>query len=183
MWPDSINKTDQESENTSDLAAPEASNNGKPAPAALKEEPPLTTNQHWNSATEEEWNEHSATAWALAYVIHRIRSTPHPPILLPEQRRHFEKITEMAAALIEEWQRRERDLAQQLAQERPVPELSPEVVGTGQDNFDDSTSAPDLNKQLYARPYYLILDDAEEAASDDPQKGPETPAADQDYQI
>jgi hypothetical protein len=74
----------------------------------------------WDNTAEQAWSEHSTTAWALAYVIHRIRSTPLPPILPPEQRRHFHKVVQMAAALMEEWQRRERDQAQQLAAGRPV---------------------------------------------------------------
>ncbi len=74
----------------------------------------------WDSAAEQEWSEHSTTAWALAYVIHRIRSTPLPPILPPEQRQHFHEVVQMAAALMEEWQRRERDQAQQLAAGRPA---------------------------------------------------------------
>ncbi len=77
--------------------------------------------QHWEQAQEEEWSEHTATAWTLAHIIHRIYSTPLPPVLSPEQRRHFQKIIKMAAALIEEWQQRERELAQQLASERHPP--------------------------------------------------------------
>ena len=75
--------------------------------------------KHWGNNHEQEWSEHSATAWALAHVIHRIRSTPLPPILLPEQRRRFQQVIQMAAALMEEWQRRERDQAQQIAAARP----------------------------------------------------------------
>jgi len=74
----------------------------------------------WDDAAEQEWTEHSATAWALAHVIHRIRSTSLPPILSAEQRRHFQKVVQMAAALMEEWQRRERDQAQRLATGRPL---------------------------------------------------------------
>ncbi len=88
-----------------------------------QETPTFPTDQMWDSATEQEWSQHSATAWVLAHVIHRIRSTPMPPALSPEQRRHFQKIVQMAAALIEEWQRRERDLAQQLVVGRPVVDL------------------------------------------------------------
>jgi len=83
-----------------------------PMPAPLAEEA-------WDDTTEQAWSEHSTSAWALAHVIHRIRSTPLPPILPPEQRRHFQKVVQMAAALMEEWQRRERDQAQQLAAGRP----------------------------------------------------------------
>ncbi|HEY7348213.1 MAG TPA: hypothetical protein VH599_07805 [Ktedonobacterales bacterium] len=85
--------------------------------------PALDGKKAWNSAIEQEWSEHSATAWALAHVIHHIRSTPLPPFLLPEQQRHFQKIILMAAALMEEWQRSERDQAQQLAIGRPVTGL------------------------------------------------------------
>ena len=80
---------------------------------------PPPADKPWDSTDEQAWSEHSATAWALAYVIHRIRSTPLPPILLSEQRRHFQTVIQLAAARIEEWQRRERDQAQQLAATRP----------------------------------------------------------------
>lgn len=105
--------TAQEPANASDLETPHG------APDAEIAFSPSPTDKQWNSTNEQEWSEHSATAWALAYVIHRIRSTPLPPILLPEQRRHFQKVIQMAAALTEEWQRRERDQAQQLAGARP----------------------------------------------------------------
>ena len=82
--------------------------------------PALLAEEVWDNAAEQEWSEHSTTAWALAYVIHRVRSTPLPPILPPEQRQHFHKVVQMAAALMEEWQRRERDQAQQLAAGRPL---------------------------------------------------------------
>jgi hypothetical protein len=78
-------------------------------------------NHHWEQGQEEEWSEHTATAWTLAHIIHRIYSTPLPPTLSPDQRRHFHKIIKMAAALIEEWQQREREQAQHLATERPTP--------------------------------------------------------------
>ncbi len=81
------------------------------------------TGMGWDSTAEQEWSEHSATAWALAHVIHRIRSTPLPPILSPEQRRHFQKVVQMAGALMEEWQRRERDQAQRLAIGRPLIDM------------------------------------------------------------
>ena len=76
---------------------------------------------HWESEQEEEWEEHTTTAWTLAHIIHRVYSTPLPPALSPEQRRHFQHIIKMSAALIEEWQQREREQAQQLAAERPAP--------------------------------------------------------------
>lgn len=93
-----------------------------PAPAEPAQEVDAA-NKAWDSAIEQEWSEHSATAWALAHVIHHIRSTPLPPFLSPEQRRHFQHIIQMAAALIEDWQRRERDQAQHLALARPVSGL------------------------------------------------------------
>lgn len=87
----------------------------------LSLEPEVPPEQHWEPVQEEEWSEHTATAWTLAHIIHRIYSTPLPPVLSPEQRRHFQKIIKMAAALIEEWQQREREQAQQLAAERHPP--------------------------------------------------------------
>ena len=81
---------------------------------------------HWEPEQEEEWEEHAATAWTLAHIIHRVYATPLPPALSPEQRRHFQKIIKMAAALIEEWQQREREQAQQLAAERPAPAFEEE---------------------------------------------------------
>ncbi len=81
---------------------------------------------HWEAEQEEEWEEHAATAWTLAHIIHRVYATPLPPALSPEQRRHFQKIIKMAAALIEEWQQREREQAQQLAAERPAPTFKEE---------------------------------------------------------
>jgi hypothetical protein len=117
-----------------------------------------------DSANEQEWSEHSATAWALAYVIHRIRSTPLPPILLPEQRRHFQKVIQMASALMEEWQRRERDQAQQLAAARPPggplaepPEISENTPGDP-DHAGESLSSESLLEPPGSLPQHLASD-------------------------
>lgn len=108
-----ITNSEQAAEDANHLETPEEGEHLElSTPASLAEE-------GWDSAAEQEWSEHSTTAWALAYVIHRIRSTPLPPILPPEQRQHFHKVVQMAAALMEEWQRRERDQAHQLAAGRP----------------------------------------------------------------
>lgn len=85
-------------------------------------------NREWNNEAEQEWSEHSTTAWALAHVIHRICSTPLPPFLPPEQQRHFQKVVQMAAALMEEWQRRERDQAQQIVAHHPFAEAANEIL-------------------------------------------------------
>ncbi len=203
MWPNSIKKIEQESEHTSDLAAPTmpeirrpplaaepetaAPETSDPTSAAMEEEPPSTPEKQWNSATEEEWNEHRETAWALAYVIHRIRSTPNPPILLPAQKQHFQHTIEKAAALMEEWQRRERDLAQQLVQARPATDFSSEADEAIQNNRADDISDEAWNKQL-ATPSsssYLILDDADEApqVTEEGHKAPDGPAIPHDYAI
>src|SRR6185437_11184438 len=121
-------------------------------------------------------------SWALAYVIHRIRSTPHPPILLPEQRRHFEKVIEMAAALIEQWQGHERDLAQQLGTRRPVTDLPAETAETSQNDLDENASDDDWFKPTFT-PLFQLLDDDEEEATAAAHKAPEAPATDHDYQI
>ncbi len=138
MWPNSINnKTDQEPEHISDLgtsAAPVTSATGPLAPEAL---PLLTEEQPWDSTAEEEWSEHSATAWALVYVIHRVRSTPLPPTLPPAQQQHFHKIIEMAVALLEDWQRSERDQAQHLALRGLITELSAELLESGPNPLDE----------------------------------------------
>jgi hypothetical protein len=84
--------------------------------------------REWNNEAEQEWSEHSTTAWALAHVIHRICSTPLPPFLPPEQQRHFQKVVQMAAALMEEWQRRERDQAQQLVAHHPFADAANEIL-------------------------------------------------------
>jgi hypothetical protein len=138
--PQSTEKADQEPLNV-------------PAPVAPEDEPGNLEIAHaaraaWDSATEQEWNEHSATSWALAHVIHHIRSTPLPPFLSSEQQRHFQKIIQMAAALIEDWQRRERDQAQRLALGRPVTELPTEPAAAdeqpaaaSQDTFSESRAA------------------------------------------
>ncbi len=179
MWPKSINTTtDQEPANTRDLAAPAQSGAAPIDPLPLPTEPPPAPEQQWDNTAEEEWNEHSATAWALAYVIHRVRSTPYPPILLPEQRNHFQKVIEMAAALMEEWQRRERDQAQQLAQARPIAELSREALETVPGDLDENTPA-EWEKQRFTQPYHLLLEDEEE----DTPKADMPPAADDHYQI
>jgi hypothetical protein len=186
-----MQKTDQEPENADDLPTfaesdhlimPTETDTDIAQPVAAAEPAPSAEEQ-WNSAVEEEWNEHSATSWALAYVIHRIRSTPHPPILLPEQRRHFEKVVEMAAALIEQWQGRERDLAQQLGTRRPLTELIEESLGTGQDHLNGTENGADDD---WIRPAYTplaqLLGDDEEESSSAP-KAPDMPTADHDYQI
>lgn len=85
-------------------------------------------NREWNNEAEQEWSEHSTTAWALAHVIHRICSTPLPPFLPPEQQRQFQKVVQMAAALMEEWQRRERDHAQQIVAHHPFAEAANEIL-------------------------------------------------------
>ena len=182
MWPRTMNKTDQELENVRDLATNVPAGTSTVEALPTKAAPPPSPNQQWNSAAEEEWNEHSATAWALAYVIHRIRSTPYPPILLPEQRDHFQKVIEMAAALMEEWQRRERDQAQQLAQARPIPELSLEALEAVPDSFDGN-AVEVWEKQLFTQPYQLPLADDEEDTPTGDAKANETPATDHDYQI
>jgi hypothetical protein len=183
MRPRPIDKTDQEPENAPDLTTTAPSVTGETDPLSMEADPPPAPEQQWNSATEEEWNEHSATAWALAYVIHRIRSTPHPPILLSEQRDHFHKVIEMAAALIEEWQRRERDQAQQLAQTRPIDKLSQEALEAVPDSLDENAAAEVWNRRLFTPPYQLLLADDEEDTFADTPKVPEVPAADDDYQI
>jgi hypothetical protein len=197
MWPHSIKKIEQTPETTSDdLAAPailETSEQPTPAlpetseqaSAAQEDEPPSAPEQEWNSATEEEWTEHRETAWALAYVIHRIRSTPNPPILLPAQKQHFQKTIERAAALIEEWQRRERDLAQQLVQAKPVTELSSETAEAIQNDLPEDIPDEIWDKQLATPSSYLILDDAEEDAqpTQEAPQAPETPAPLYDYEI
>lgn len=199
MWPNSIKKIELESENASDLAVPavaEASEQTAPstsatpeineqAVAALEEEPPSAPEKQWNNATEEEWNEHRETAWALAYVIHRIRSTPNPPILLPAQKQHFQKTIEQAAALMEEWQRRERDLAQQLVQTKPITELSSETAEAIQNDLPDDIPDDAWNKQLATPSHYLILDDDEEKAQT-PEEAPnvqDAPAVPHHYEI
>lgn len=199
MWPNSIKKIEPESENASDLAAPtiaetsEQTMSSTPAMpetneqalAALEEEPPSAPEQQWNSATEEEWNEHRETAWALAYVIHRIRSTSNPPILLPAQKQHFQKTIERAAALMEEWQRRERDLAQQLVQARPVSALSSEAAEAIQNDLPDDIPDDAWNKQLATPSYYLILDDGEEVAKvpEEAPKAQQAPVPPDNYEI
>lgn len=182
MRPRSMNKTDQEPENARDLATNVPAGTGTVEALPTKAAPPPSADQQWSSAAEEEWNEHSATAWALAYVIHRIRSTPYPPILLPEQRDHFQKVIEMAAALMEEWQRRERDQAQQLAQARPIAELSLEALEAVPDSLDGN-AAEVWEKQIFTRPYRLPLTDDEDDAPADAPKADMPPAADADYQI
>ncbi|HEY7122412.1 MAG TPA: hypothetical protein VH540_00550 [Ktedonobacterales bacterium] len=95
-----------------------------PEELALETEVPIEDHiehHHWEPEQEEEWEEHAATAWTLAHIIHRVYATPLPPALSPEQRHHFQKIIKMAAALIEAWQQREREQAQQMAAERPSP--------------------------------------------------------------
>jgi len=177
-----MQQTDQVSENADDLLMPAEPDTAEIAQPLLAAEPAQPAAEQWNSAAEEEWNEHSATSWALAYVIHRIRSTPHPPILLPEQRRHFEKVIEMAAALIEQWQGHERDLAQQLGTRRPVTDLPAETAETSQNDLDENASDDDWFKPTFT-PLFQLLDDDEEETPADAHKAPEAPATDQDYQI
>lgn len=117
--------------------------------------PPAPVDKQQSSDDEQAWSEHSATAWALAHVIHRIRSTPFPPILLPEQRRHFQHVIHMAAALMEEWQRRERDQAQQLAAARPAigplmdqPEMDENHSGGGSPSMKNQSDTPYLAAEL-----------------------------------
>jgi hypothetical protein len=181
-WPKAMKKTDQEPESAPDLTTPAANSAGETNSLPLEADPPPAPDQQWNSTTEEEWNEHSANAWALAHVIHRIRSTPYPPILLAEQRNHFHKVIEMAAALIEDWQRRERDQAQQLAQARPIAELSQEALETAPGDLDENAPA-EWEKQLSTPPYQFLLGDDEEEAPADTPKADMPPAADADYQI
>jgi hypothetical protein len=138
MWPNSINKkTDQEPENVSDLELPAAPANGTHEPLTLEAQPLTAEEQPWDRATEEAWSEHSETAWALVYVIHRVRSTPLPPTLPPAQQRHFHKIIDMAAAMLEDWQRRERDQARQLALRGLITELTAELEEAGESQLDD----------------------------------------------
>lgn len=99
-------------------------------------------NREWDNAAEQEWNEHSTTAWALAHVIHRICSTPLPPILPPEQRRHFQKVVHMAAALMEEWQRRERDQAQQLVAQHSFTYAASEMLIESQVVHEEQAEEP-----------------------------------------
>ncbi len=176
--------TEQAPEKTGDLAGPAESDAVELVAPALESEPARAAEPQWNNATEEEWNEHSATSWALAYVIHRIRSTPHPPILLSEQRRHFEKVVEMAAALIEQWQGHERDLAQQLGMRRPVTALPEESPGADQAQLQgsDNEADDDWIKPAYTRPYQLLPDD-DETPPADASNGPEAPVVEDDYQI
>jgi hypothetical protein len=177
-----MNKIGQEPESAHDLATNVPAGTSTVEALPTKTEQPPSTNQQWDSAAEEEWNEHSATAWALAYVIHRIRSTPYPPILLPEQRDHFQKVIEMAAALMEEWQRRERDQAQQLAQARPIAELSLEALETIPDSLDGN-AVEVWEKQLFTQPYQLPLADDEDNTPAETPRAKGIPAADDEYQI
>jgi hypothetical protein len=126
MRPRPTNKLDQEPTSAPDLEMLGEADTIQADLAALERASEQVGDKEWNSATEEEWSEHSATAWTLAHVIHHIRSTPLPPFLSPEQRNHFHKIIQMAAEMIEDWQRGERDQAQQLASARPVTELPAE---------------------------------------------------------
>ena len=138
MWPNSINKkTDQEPENVSDLERSAAPANGTYEPPTLEAQPLAAEEQPWDRATEEAWSEHSETAWALVYVIHRVRSTPLPPTLPAAQQQHFHKIIEMAAVLLEDWQRRERDQARELALRGLITELTAELEEAGSSQLDD----------------------------------------------
>lgn len=140
MWPNSINnKTDQEPDTVSDLEMSMAPASSATEPLALEALPLLTEEQPWDSTAEEAWTEHSETAWALVYVIHRVRSTPLPPTLPPAQQQHFHKIIEMAVAMLEDWQRRERDQARQLALRGLITELEAELLESGA-NPDEHTN-------------------------------------------
>ena len=103
---------------------------------------------HWESEQEEEWEEHAATAWTLAHIIHRVYATPLPPALSPEQRRHFQKIIKMAAALIEAWQQREREQAQHLAAERPPPSFEEAEAGA-QEPDEAQVAAPPVRHSTW----------------------------------
>ena len=141
MWPNSINnKTDQEPEPVSDLGTSAAPATSATEPLALEAQPLLTEEQPWDSTAEEAWTEHSETAWALVYVIHRVRSTPLPPTLPLAQQQHFHKIIEMAVAMLEEWQRRERDQARQLALRGLITELEAELLESGANQLDEHTN-------------------------------------------
>ena len=107
-----------------------------------REVPVPPAHREWDNAAEQEWNEHSTTAWALAHVIHRICSTPLPPILPPEQRRHFQKVVQMAAALMEEWQRREREQAQQLVAHHPFAYAASEMLAESLAGQETQTEEP-----------------------------------------
>lgn len=140
MRPKPMDKTAQAPTQTPDLVTP-AESGTLDMSALATADPTPKASQAWDSAAEQAWSEHSATAWVLAHVIHQIRSTPLPPFLLPEQRQHFHKIVQAAAALIEDWQRRERDQAQQLASSRPVGELTVELTAANQNGFSPPPAA------------------------------------------
>jgi len=135
------------------------------APSASKE---------WDSAHEQAWSEHSATAWALAHVIHRIRSTPLPPTLLPEQRRRFHKVVQMAAALIEEWQRSERDQAQQLAADRPLTDSLLAALPANESHPENLADKP---------PAWQEAPPLQRSATEETLSEQETDAANQNYSI
>jgi hypothetical protein len=177
-----MDKTDQEPEHAADPAAPTASepnemNSQAPLPA-----PPSATGQPWDNAAEEAWSEHSATAWALVYVIHRIRSTPLPPVLLPEQRRHFHKIIQMAAALLEDWQRSERDQAQQLALRGLITELSAEFLEAEQDHHGQNSHAGGQVEHEFTSSHQQYLEEVPEDAAND-QSDHEADEAHQDQKM
>ena len=102
--------------------------------------------REWNNEAEQEWSEHSTTAWALAHVIHRICSTPLPPFLPPEQQRHFQKVVQMAAALMEEWQRRERDQAQQIVAHHPFADAANEILMESQTVHEEQPAEEPVQK-------------------------------------
>lgn len=119
-----------------------------PAEAAQSalEIPVPPANREWDNAAEQEWNEHSTTAWALAHVIHRICSTPLPPFLPPEEQRHFHKVVQMAAALMEEWQRRERDQAQQIVAHHPFAEAANAILTETQATHEEQAEEETTQK-------------------------------------
>lgn len=147
MPPKPGDQTDQAPANTADLVRSAESDTQGICPIA-REDPAPNAGKEWDSAAEQEWSEHSATAWALAHVIHHIHTTPLPPFLSPEQRDHFQKTIQAAAALIEDWQRRERDRASQLASSRPVTGLTQDPSATNQDARSQHPAAEGQAEQV-----------------------------------
>jgi len=151
-------KTDQAPVHTLDPGAPAEAGTLERAPLA-GEEPAPNAGKKWDSAAEQEWSEHSATAWALAHVIHHIHTTPLPPFLLPEQRDHFQHIIQTAAALIEDWQRRERDQARQLASSRPVTGLPVASSAASQDGLSRHPAAEGQSEQASPQPHQPAMEE------------------------
>lgn len=159
MPPMPRDQTDQAPAHIFDPAEPAESGMLERAPLAREEAAP-GADRAWDSATEQEWSEHSATAWALAHVIHHIHTTPLPPFLLPEQRDHFQHIIQTAAALIEDWQRRERERARQLAISRPVTGLTQDSSTANQDALSQHPVAEGPAEQAPSRPHQPPMEDA-----------------------